>query len=153
MKTNKFATIKIGKKNIKLAIVKARFNDKITNSLVGEAVRALKESGIVEKNIDVYEVPGSFEIPIKCLRLAKSKKYDGIITLGSVIKGETPHFDFVAKAVTEGVLKVMIEENIIITFGVITADNLKQAKDRSGKNKKNKGYEAAMAMVEMLSKE
>jgi 6,7-dimethyl-8-ribityllumazine synthase len=153
MKTNKFATIKIEKKNIKLAIVRARFNDKITGSLVDGSIKALKESGIIEKNIDIYEVPGSFEIPIKCLRLAKSKNYDGIIALGSVIKGETPHFDFVAKAVTDGVLKVMIEEDIIITFGVITTNNIKQAKARSEINKKNKGYEAAMAMVEMLSKE
>jgi 6,7-dimethyl-8-ribityllumazine synthase len=151
MKTNKFATIRIGKRETKIAIVRARFNDEITNSLSDGAVKALERSGIIRKNIDIYDVPGSFEIPIKCLRLAKGKKYDGIITLGSVIKGGTPHFDFVAKAVTEGVLKVMIEENIIITFGVITTNNLKQAKDRSSDNKRNKGYEAAMAMVEMLN--
>ncbi|MCD4694262.1 6,7-dimethyl-8-ribityllumazine synthase [bacterium] len=151
MKTNKFVTIRIEKRNTKIAIIRARFNNEITGSLSDGAVKALEKSGIIRKNIDIYNVPGSFEIPIKCLRLAKSKKYDGIITLGSVIKGETPHFDFVAKAVTEGVLKVMIEENIVITFGVITTNNLKQAKDRSGDNKRNKGYEAAMAMVEMLN--
>lgn len=149
MKDNKFATIKIRNKNIKIAVIQARFNQKITDSLNLGAIKALKESGIKQENIDIYQVPGSFEIPIKCLSLAMQKKYTGIVVVGAIIKGETPHFDYVAKAVTDGVLKVMLEENIIITFGIITANNLKQAKNRSG-DESNKGYEAGMSLIEML---
>lgn len=149
MKDNKFATIKIGNKNIKVAVVQARFNQQITDSLKQGAIKALHEVGIKQKNIDIYQVPGSFEIPIKCLDLAKQNKYGGIVVVGAIIRGKTPHFDYVAKAVTEGVLKVMLERDIIITFGVITTNNLKQAKNRSGE-RSNKGYEAAMSLAEMI---
>jgi 6,7-dimethyl-8-ribityllumazine synthase len=155
MKSNKFAKIKIGDKNKKhkVAIVRARFNQEITDGLLNGALKALEDAGFQKNNIEIFTVPGSFEIPFQCLKLAKSKKYLGIISLGAIIKGETAHFDYVAKAVTEGILKVMLEEDILISFGVITTHNISQAKKRSKNNQNNKGYEAAMAFLEMNQNE
>lgn len=152
MKSNKFAKIELSSKakNYKVAIVQARFNEDITDNLLKGALKALKKAGLSEKNIDVFKVPGSFEIPFQCLKLAKTKKYFGIISLGAIIKGETAHFEYVARAVTDGILKVMLEKEILISFGVITTLNLAQAKKRSGNNEKNKGFEAAMALLEMI---
>lgn len=149
MKNNKFK--KLNGKNLKIAVVQARFNQKITDGLLGGALKALKESGVQDKNIKVFQVPGSFEIPILCRRLAKSKKFDGIITVGAVIKGQTAHFEYISKAVTDGVIRISLDYDLPITFGVITAHNMRQAQERSGSNKGNKGREAAMAFVELAA--
>ncbi len=148
MKSNTFK--KLNGKKLKIAIVQARFNQKITNALTKGAVKALKKSGVSEKDIKIFQVPGSFEIPLTCQKLAGSKKFDGLITIGAVIKGETAHFDYIAKAATDGVMRVMLDQNIPIAFGIITTYDLAQAKARARNNKSNKGYEAAMALVEMI---
>ena len=140
----------VGKKKLKIALVQARFNEEITDSLTKGALKALENSGLEKGDIEVHKVPGSFEIPIKCQQIARDQKQDGIIALGAVIRGETPHFDYVSKAATDGILRVMLDEDIFISFGVLTTDNLEQARARSRNNRKNKGYEAALALLEMI---
>ena len=149
MKTNKFNKVKGGKSRI--AIVQARFNEKITSNLVKGSLKALKEAGIKDKDVEIFQVPGSFEIPVFCQKISKQKKFDGIITVGAVIKGGTAHFEYISKAVTDGILRISLDSGIPITFGVITTYNLAQAKKRSESNKENKGYEAAMALVELIN--
>jgi 6,7-dimethyl-8-ribityllumazine synthase len=148
MKINKFK--KLNGYGLKIAILQARFNQKITDGLAAGAEKALKESGVRGNDIKIFQVPGSFEIPFACQQLARSKKFNGIITIGAVIKGETSHFKHIARAATDGILKVSLDFNIPISFGIITVENLKQAQTRSGNNKNNKGYEAAMALVELI---
>lgn len=137
----------------KIAIIKARFNQAITSSLEKGAIEALAESGIQKKNIEIVEVPGSFEIPLAAKRLALKKSYSGIVAIGAIIKGETAHFDYIAKATADGILKIMLEYNIPISFGVITTYNLAQAKKRSNNDEHNKGREAALALIEILTNE
>ncbi len=149
MRNNKFK--QLNGKNLKIAITQARFNQKITDGLLNGALKALKESGIQDKNIKVFQVPGSFEIPVFCQSLAKSKKFDGIITIGAVIQGQTAHFEYISKAVTDGIIRVSLDYNLPVAFGVITVYNIKQAQKRSGSDKGNKGYEAAMALVELIT--
>lgn len=117
-------------KNMKVGIAVARWNSEITEGLLQNAIQVLKNCNIVEKNIKVISVAGSVEIPFALHKMAKSKKYDFLVALGCVIKGDTPHFDYVCKMAQEGVLKVMIEDNIPVGFGVITVNNIKQAKKR-----------------------
>lgn len=148
MKINIFK--KLNGTGLKIAIVQARFNQKITDGLTNGALKALKEVGVASKDIEIFQVPGSFEIPLTCQNLAKTKKFNGIVAIGAVIKGETAHFDYIAKAATEGVVRVMLDQNIPIAFGILTAYNLKQAEARAKKNKNNKGCEAALALVEMI---
>ncbi|MBT4277310.1 6,7-dimethyl-8-ribityllumazine synthase [Candidatus Falkowbacteria bacterium] len=135
----------------KIAIVQAHFNEGITNKMRDGAIKALKESGVNDKDIEVFVVPGSVEIPIVCQKVARKKKFDGIITIGTIIKGETAHFDYVAKAITDGFMRVSLDEGLPITFGVITTYNLEQAQARAKDDENNKGYEAGMALVEVLS--
>lgn len=153
MKVNKFK--KISGKNLKIAIVQARFNKKITDDLKKGALNALKEAGVRKKSIFIFEVPGSFEIPLVCQKIANppagGKKFDGIVTLGAVIKGETAHFEHVSRSAIDGIIRVMLGVNLPISLGVITTFNIKQARARSGDNKNNKGYEAAMALIEMIN--
>lgn len=148
MQSNNFE--KLNGKNLKIAIVQARFNREITNGLKLGAIQALKEAGIENDNIEFFKVPGAVEIPLVCKRLSQIKKFDGIITLGAIIKGETAHFDYIAKMSSDGIMSVMLEENFPITYGIITTYNLEQAKKRSSNNKTNKGYEAAMALIELI---
>ena len=150
MKFNTFKKQNV--KGLKIAIVQARFNQKITDALAKGAVKALKKSGINDKDIEIFQVPGSFEVPLICQKLAVSKKFDGLITIGAVIKGETAHFDYIAKAAVDGVMRIMLDFGIPITFGIITIYDLAQAKARARNNKSNKGYEAGMALVEMISR-
>jgi len=140
---------KLDSKELKIAIVQARFNREVTDGLTGGAVKALKETGAV--NPEIFLVPGSFEIPLVCQRLAKTKKFDGIVAIGAVIKGKTAHFDYVAKAVCDGLVKVMLDQSIPIAFGVLVAYDFGQAKERAEDDESNKGYEAAMALVEELA--
>lgn len=137
-------------KGLRIAIVQARFNRSITDALVQGAVRALKESGVVEKNIAIIQVPGAFEIPLFCQKAAKGKKFDGIVAIGAVIKGETAHFEYVAGPAVNGIMRVMLDSNLPIALGVITTFNFKQAQFRAKNNNNNKGYEAGMALIEII---
>lgn len=138
-------------KGFKFALVVSRFNDFITGRLVDGAVDAIVRSGGREDDIEVIWVPGSFEIPLAAKKAALAKKYDAIICLGAVIRGETPHFDYVASEVTKGIALLNLDFTIPIAYGVITADNTDQAIERAGSKMGNKGFEAAQSAVEMLN--
>jgi 6,7-dimethyl-8-ribityllumazine synthase len=133
----------------KFGIVVSRFNEFISKSLLSGALDSLKRHEAADEDIDVAWVPGSFEIPLAASRLANSGKYDAIICLGAVIRGSTPHFDYVAAEVSKGVARVGLETGVPIAFGIITADTLEQALDRAGAKAGNKGWEAALAAIEM----
>ncbi|MBM4151580.1 MAG: 6,7-dimethyl-8-ribityllumazine synthase [Ignavibacteria bacterium] len=135
----------------RIAIVAARWNGFIVNNLVQGAFDALKRHGIQEESITLTYCPGCYEIPLITQTLAKSKKYDAIITLGAVIRGATPHFDYVASEVSKGVAQVGLESGIPCIFGVLTTDTIEQAIERAGTKSGNKGAEAGMAAIEMIS--
>lgn len=139
----------ISERKTKIAIVVSSFNDDITENLLKGALGALSSNGVLEKNINTFWVPGSYEIPLSCQKLAKTKKYDALLALGCVIKGETDHYHYIAKETSRGVMDVMLEYSLPIGFGIITTNNLRQAKARSGV-KNNKGAEAAQAVLEMI---
>jgi 6,7-dimethyl-8-ribityllumazine synthase len=138
-------------KGKKFAIVVSRFNDFITDKLVGGAVDALVRSGTLDKDIDVVKVPGAFEIPLVAHKLASRKKHDAVICLGAVIRGATPHFDYVSAEVSKGVAAASLETGMPIIFGVVTTDTLEQAIERAGSKAGNKGWDAALAAVEMAN--
>ena len=129
----------------KFALLASRFNDFITRRLVEAAIDTLLRHGIKEEEVEVVWVPGSFEIPPLAQRLAKSKKYDAVICLGTIIKGTTPHFEYIAKEVTKGVAEVSLNAEVPVIFGVITADTLEQAIERAGVKEGNKGQQAVLA--------
>ena len=135
--------------NFKFAVLSTRWNEFIVSKLVDGAKDALLRHGIENKNITSVICPGSFEIPLTLKKLAESKKYDGIIALGAVIRGSTPHFDYVASEVTKGISQVSLSSSIPISFGVLTTDNIEQAIERAGTKSGNKGYEAALTCLEM----
>lgn len=135
----------------RFALVVSRFNDMISGRLVDGAVDALTRTGGDENNICVVKVPGSFEIPIVAKRLAESKQWDAIICLGVVIRGETPHFDYVAGESSKGIAACAMQTGIPIIYGVITAETVEQAMDRAGLKMGNKGFDAGMAAVEMVN--
>ena len=135
----------------KFAIVVSRFNDFITDRLTGAAVDALVRSGADDKNIDIIKVPGAFEIPLLAKKAAFSKRYDAVICLGAVIRGATPHFDYVCSEVTKGVAMVSMESSIPVIYGVVTTDTIEQAIERAGTKAGNKGWDAAMAAIEMAN--
>ena len=138
-------------KGIKVAIVVSRFNEFISTKLLGGAEDALLQHGAAENDITAFWVPGSFEIPPVALRLSRSGKYDAIICLGTVIRGETPHFDYVSNEVSKGVAHVSLNSKIPCIFGIVTADTLEQAIDRAGTKSGNKGRDAAVAAIEMIN--
>lgn len=137
--------------NLRFGIVVSRFNDFIGERLVGGAVDALKRSGASEDDIDVYKVPGAFEIPLIAKKVAGSGRYDAVICLGAVIRGATPHFDYVANEVSKGVASVSLDLGVPIAFGVLTTDTIEQAIERAGTKAGNKGWDAAMAAIEMAN--
>lgn len=136
-------------KELHFAIVQSRFNEKICDRLVAAALSCLREQGYNENDIPVIKVPGAFEIPLIADKLASLKKYDAIICLGAVIKGETAHFEYISKAVTDGILQVGLKHGMPIIFGVLTAYNEQQAEERSGERENNKGWEAAESAIKM----
>jgi 6,7-dimethyl-8-ribityllumazine synthase len=142
---------KISAEGFRFAIIVSRFNDFIGSKLMEGALDALKRHGADESQISVFKVPGAFEIPMTAKRLVKSDKYDAIICLGAVIRGATPHFDYVAAEVSKGIAAVSLEGDIPITFGVLTTDNLEQAIERAGSKVGNKGWDSAMAAMEMVN--
>lgn len=133
------------------AIVAARFNRAVTEALLGGAVATLSEHGVPDENVSVVQVPGAFEIPITAKRLAASGRYEAIIALGAVVRGGTPHFEYVAGECARGVRQVALSENVPVIFGVLTTDNDEQARDRAGGKEGNKGAEAAHAGLEMVT--
>lgn len=136
---------------LKFAIAVSRFNDFITTRLLEGAVDAIVRSGGKEEDVSVVKVPGSFELPLAAKGLAKTKKYDGVICIGAVIRGATPHFDHVANQVSKGLQSVMLESGVPVSFGVITADTLEQAIERAGTKHGNKGQQAALTVIEMAN--
>jgi 6,7-dimethyl-8-ribityllumazine synthase len=137
--------------DLRVAIVASRFNDFITSKLVGGAVDTLVRHGGDDEAIDVVWVPGAFEIPLLAQRLAASGRYDAVICLGAVIRGATPHFDYVAAEVAKGVGQVGLAAGMPVLFGVLTTDTIEQAIERAGSKAGNKGVDAAMAAMEMVS--
>ena len=135
----------------KFCIIIARFNDFIGSKLLSGAVDELKRHGVKESNIDIVRVPGAFEIPVIAQKIAASKKYNAVITLGAVIKGATPHFDYVSNEVAKGVAQVSLNTGIPVVFGVLTTDNIEQAIERAGTKSGNKGSDAAKSAIEMVS--
>jgi len=142
---------KLNAEGKKFAIVASRYNDFITEKLVGGALDALNRSGAKDKDIEVFKVPGAFEIPLVAKRVARTKRFDAVICLGAVIRGATPHFDFVAAEASKGIAAVMMETGLPVIFGVITVDTIEQAIERAGTKLDNKGFSSAMAAVEMAN--
>ncbi|WHY79667.1 6,7-dimethyl-8-ribityllumazine synthase [Neobacillus sp. WH10] len=136
---------------LKVGIVVGRFNELITSKLLGGAQDALKRHGVSESDVDVAWVPGAFEIPLIAQKMANSKKYDAVITLGTVIRGSTPHFDYVCNEAAKGVSSVGLNSGIPVIFGVLTTDSIEQAIERAGTKAGNKGWDAATAAIEMAN--
>ena len=137
-------------RDIRVALVAARFNPKICNNLIAGAQKALREAGLSASQIDLFRVPGSFELPLAAKKCALSGVYQGVISLGAVIRGETPHFNYICQAASFGITQVSLETGVPIAFGVITANSLDQALARSRKDRYNKGRGAALAVLEMI---
>ena len=135
---------------MRLAIVASRFNDEIVDGLIHGARRAVEKADLQWNEVPVFRVPGAFEIPLVAKKAAQSGKYDAVIAIGCLIKGETPHFEYISMQTSMGLGLAALETGIPITFGVITVNTDEQAVARSGDNNENKGYEAAMAAIEMV---
>jgi 6,7-dimethyl-8-ribityllumazine synthase len=142
---------RISAEGFRFAILVSRFNDFISSKLVEGAMDALKRHGGNEDQVSLIKVPGAFEIPLAAKKLAESGKFNAIICLGAVIRGSTPHFDYVAAEVSKGIAQVALESKIPVTFGVLTTDNLEQAIERAGSKLGNKGWDAAIAAMEMVN--
>lgn len=134
--------------NLKIAIIQSRFNDFISGKLVEGAIDCLKRHDCKEDNITLVKVPGAYEIPLLAEKLAETKKYDAIICLGAVIRGATPHFDYVANEVAKGIAQVMLKYGVPVSFGVLTTENIEQAIERAGTKSGNKGWDAAISAIE-----
>ncbi|WP_077624119.1 6,7-dimethyl-8-ribityllumazine synthase [Sediminibacillus massiliensis] len=135
--------------DLKIGIVVGRFNEFITNKLLSGAQDALRRHGVKEEDVSIAWVPGAFEIPLVTKKMAASGKYDAVIALGTVIRGSTPHFDYVSSEVSKGVASVSMDQNLPVIFGVLTTDTIEQAIERAGTKAGNKGAEAAVSAIEM----
>jgi len=135
----------------KFALIVSRFNDFISDRLMGGALDALLRSGVKDEDINIVKVPGAFEIPLIAKKLVKKKKYDAVICLGAVIRGATPHFEYVSAEVSKGIATVSIESEVPVIFGIITTDTIEQAIERAGTKAGNKGWSAAMSALEMAN--
>lgn len=142
---------KLVSENIKVGIVVARFNEFIVSKLLSGATDGLKRHNVKEEDIDIAWVPGAFEIPLIASKMARSGKYDTIICLGAVIRGATTHYDYVCSEVSKGVANVSLSSDIPVIFGVLTTENIEQAMERSGTKSGNKGYDSAVAAIEMVN--
>jgi len=138
-------------KGKKFAIVASRFNDFMTKELISGCLDTLVRHGVDDKDLTVTWVPGAFEIPLVAQRLAKSKTYDAVICLGTVIRGSTPHFDYIASEVAKGIARVSQDNGLPVVFGIITADTIEQAVERAGTKEGNKGRDAALSAIEMAN--
>ena len=142
---------RLNAEGFRFAIVASRWNDFITARLVDGAVNALKRLGADDDAVEVYRVPGAFEIPLFARKVAESGKFDAIVCLGTIIRGQTPHFDYVAGEVAKGIAQVGMTTGVPVLFGIVTADTLEQAIDRAGAKLGNKGFESALAAVELVN--
>jgi len=142
---------KLVSKEIKVGIVAARFNDFIVSKLLGGALDGLKRHDVDENNIEVAWVPGAFEIPLIASKMAKSGKYDAVICLGAVIRGNTTHYDYVCSEVSKGIANVSLNSDIPVMFGVLTTENIEQAIERAGAKAGNKGFDCAVSAIEMVN--
>ena len=138
-------------KDLKFGLVASRFNEFITKKLLEGAEDALLRHDVNKEDIEITWVPGSFEIPLIAKKLAQTKRYDAVICLGAVIRGDTPHFEYIAAEVTKGIAKVSLDTGLPVIYGIITADTLEQAIERAGTKAGNKGFEAAMNAIEMVN--
>lgn len=136
-------------KNLKFGIAAGRFNEFIVSKLLGGAIDGLKRHGVSEDDIEIVWVPGAFELPLIAKKMAQNEKYDAIICLGAVIKGSTPHFDFVCAEASKGIASVSLSSEKPVIFGVLTTDSIEQAIERAGTKAGNKGYDAAVTAIEM----
>ena len=141
---------KFNGKGLRIGIVAGRFNEFITSKLVGGAVDVLKRNDVNDEDIDIAWVPGAFEIPLITKKMAESKKYDAILTLGAVIKGATPHFDNVCAEVSKGVAQISLQTGLPVMFGVLTTNNIEEAIERAGTKAGNKGADVAFGALEMI---
>ncbi len=137
-------------KGVRIAIVATRFNDFVVDRLISGAIDYLTRHGAERENLTLVRVPGAFELPVVCQKLASSGKYDGLLALGAVIRGATPHFDFVSSESTKGIAHVSLQYGLPVGFGLLTTDNLEQAIERAGSKGGNKGVEAASALLETI---
>lgn len=135
---------------VKIAIVASRFNSFIVDRLYAGAIKTLKQNGVEDNAITVVKVPGAFEIPVAVQALLDKNEFNAVITLGAIIRGETPHFDFISNECTHGISQLAINSGVPVIFGVLTVDNAEQALDRAGDEESNKGSEAAAAALEMI---
>lgn len=142
---------KLVAEGLKFGIIVGRFNEFIGGKLLTGALDGLKRHGVEENDIEIAWVPGAFEIPLTAKKMAKSKKYDAVICLGAVIRGATPHFDYVSNEVSKGIASVSLETEIPVIFGVLTTDTIEQAIERAGTKAGNKGYDAAVTAIEMAN--
>ncbi len=142
---------KLNASGFRFAIVASRWNDFISARLIEGALDALKRLGANEQAIEIFRVPGSFEIPLLALKVAESHKFEAVICLGTIIRGQTPHFDYIAAEVTRGIGQAGMQTGVPVIFGIVTADNLDQAIDRAGVKLGNKGFEAATTAVELVN--
>jgi len=138
-------------RDLRFAIVAARFNDFVVEPLIRGALDALRRHGVVDKQIDIVRVPGAFDIPIVARKLAQAQRYEALIALGCVIRGQTPHFDYVAGECAGGIARIALESGVPIAFGVLTTDTAEQAVDRAGGKAGNKGADAALVALEMAN--
>jgi 6,7-dimethyl-8-ribityllumazine synthase len=138
-------------RDLRFVLVAARFNEFVVEPLVRGALDALKRHGVQEKQIEIVRIPGAFEMPLVVRKLALSQRYDAIITLGAVIRGQTPHFDYVAGECAGGIARIMLETGVPVAFGVLTTDTVEQAVDRAGGKAGNKGADCALVAIEMAN--
>jgi 6,7-dimethyl-8-ribityllumazine synthase len=136
---------------LRIGIVVSRFNHFITERLLEGAVDALKRHGVADQDITVYRVPGSFEIPLVAKKVAEARKVDGVLCLGALIRGSTPHFDFIAAEVTKGIAAISLDLGLPMAYGVLTTDTIEQAIERAGTKSGNKGWEAALSLLEVIN--
>jgi len=148
---NKIEGHLVADQDVKIGIITARFNEFITSKLLGGAIDGLVRHGVAEENITSAWVPGAFELPLIADKMAKSGNYDAVICLGAVIRGSTTHYDYVCNEVAKGIAKVTLDTGVPVMFGVITTENIEQAIERAGSKVGNKGYEAAVTAIEMVS--
>lgn len=141
----------VAKNGMKVGIVASRFNEIIVNKLLGGAVDGLVRHGVEEENITAAWVPGAFEIPITAQKMAQSGKYDAVICVGAVIRGDTSHYDYVCNEVSKGIAQVSLQTNVPVLFGIVTTENIEQAIARAGSKAGNKGYDCALSAIEMVN--
>jgi 6,7-dimethyl-8-ribityllumazine synthase len=142
---------KLDATGLRFGLVVSQFNNLVTERLQAGAIDALCRHGVREDDIDVAQTPGAFDIPLFAKKMAASGRYDAVVCLGAVIKGDTPHFDYVSAAMTQGIREVMMTHGLPVTFGVLTTDTVEQALDRAGAKAGNKGFDAALAAIEMVN--